>query len=348
VKHLVLVSLLAALCCAACSERSSNGGGMCEEGQTRCVGFMVQKCNGVEWIDWSDCQSVGEDCEMVGGEAMCDGDDTDHSTECNPDTGLDTAAIPECEDPDCPPLDWFSFDAGTFEMGREEPLLYEWDPDEDEGPVHQVALSAFEILRTEVTVAQYRYCVEAEVCAEPEPQPDSYCLWYEGVEFENHPVDCVDWFQAGTFCVFAGGRLPSEAEWEYAARSAGQDIMFPWGDEEATCDLAVMSAEGGPECCGGENLCAPCSKPSGASDQGLCDLAGNVNEWVQDRYHDDYEGAPEDGSAWEEPDEDWPACIGRVLRGGDVDWDWFSVRATRRHWNDPAAAQFVYGFRCAR
>jgi formylglycine-generating enzyme required for sulfatase activity len=273
--------------------------------------------------------------------------DTESETECNPDEGLDTDGIPQCEEPDCPPVEWVAIEGGSFEMGREEVTLYGEYPEQNEQPEHQVEVPAFEMLRTEVTVEQYRSCFEAAVCTEPQPVPDEICFWSEGEEYDGHSINCVDWFQAGTFCVWVGGRLPTEAEWEYAARSGGQHILFPWGDEEATCEHAVIGGPGEPPCCGAE-ICAPCSKPPGATDQGLCDMSGNVYEWVQDRYHEDYDGAPSDGSAWETPADDWPVCVNRATRSGSVLHDWYGARTTKRFMSQPQLNGGFLGFRCAR
>ncbi|MBI5244538.1 MAG: SUMF1/EgtB/PvdO family nonheme iron enzyme [Elusimicrobia bacterium] len=93
--------------------------------------------------------------------------------------------------------------------------------------------------KTEVTVAQYKACVDTGACAAPDT--GGSCNW--GVSGrESHPVNCVDWNQAKAFSEWADGRLPSEAEWEYAARSAGKDRKYPWGDEQATCARAVTMA----------------------------------------------------------------------------------------------------------
>ena len=147
--------------------------------------------------------------------------------------------------------------------------------------------------------------------------------------------------QAQAFAGWAGGRLPSESEWEYAARSGGKAQTYPWGDEEATCSLAVM--EDGGKGCGEERTWPVCSKPAGNSRQGVCDLAGNVWEWVQDGYHDTYSGAPEDGTAW---DEDGAAY--RVIRGGS----WYStasvLRASNRNGYVPSDRNSNLGFRLAR
>ena len=211
--------------------------------------------------------------------------------------------------------------------------------DADEQPVHQVTVPAFEMNRTEVTVAQYQACVDAGVCTEPD-QCGSYCNW--GVAGrEDHPVNCVDWFQAVDFCTWMGGWLPSEAEWEYAARGGGQDITYPWGDDSPSCTYAVMR-EGGWGC-EMDRTWAVCSKTAGNTAQGLCDMAGNVLEWVQDWYHSDYNGAPSDGSAWEDPSGSY-----RVYRGGSFYNDAFTLRASYRYDVFPSLRSGILGLRCVR
>ena len=174
---------------------------------------------------------------------------------------------------------------------------------------------------------------------------------------ENHPINCVYWEQARVYCLWAGGRLPSESEWEYAARSGGQDITYPWGNEAATCAYAVMNdSNAGGNGCGTGGTMPVCSKPTGNTSQGLCDMSGNVWEWVQDWHHGSYDcaanpaasncnvsgSAPTDGSPWEAG-----GGSDRVLRGGS--WSYYAddVRAANRGRITPSYRSYNLGFRCA-
>ncbi len=216
------------------------------------------------------------------------------------------AAVPPPAAPSAP-IEWIRIPGGSFMMGA---------PDLGAEPVHRVELKTFEMAKTKVTVEQYRACVAAGRCTEPGRGPD--CNW-ERPGRGNHPVNCVDWEQARTFSAWAGGRLASESEWEYAARSGGRDWLYPWGNEEATCERAAMK-NGGPGC-DADTSWPVCAKPKGNSVHGLCDLAGNSWEWVADSFQDSYEGAPADGRAWEDPRQ--PS---RVFRGGS----WLCATANAR------------------
>ena len=228
-------------------------------------------------------------------------------------------------------IEWVSIPSGRFMMGSAK-------GDADERPVHRVIMRLFQMAKTEVTVAQWRTCVDAGACAAP--GRGESCNW--GVSGrEDHPVNCVDWNQAKAFSEWAGGRLPSEAEWEYAARGAGKNIEYPWGDETASCRRAIMN-DGGPGCGRGSTWQA-CSKPAGNTAQGLCDMAGNVWEWTQDWDHASYDGAPEYGSAWE-----YPAGSARVFRGGSWRSDAGFVRSAYRSNIDPGIRDGSRGFRPAR
>ncbi len=220
--------------------------------------------------------------------------------------------------------------AGRFVMGSTEA-----DPCAhlDEFPRHTVSLDAYWIDRTEVTNAQYQACVETGIC-----QPATSCSWgeptYENPAKADHPVVCVNWFSAGDYCAWVGGRLPTEAEWEYAARGA-DERRYPWGDEfdSELCN----SSEAGID----ETTPAGQFSPLGDSPFGLVDVAGNVWEWVTDWYeigsytHDKPSNptGPKTGK-------------GRALRGGSWYGDGCSVRTTYRYYNDPLDHSPGVGFRC--
>ncbi len=220
--------------------------------------------------------------------------------------------------PDKTKIDWVRIPGGTFRMGSEYAPA--------ERPIHEVAVKAFELGRTEVTNRQYRACVEAGACTEPELK----CLGpaFRGLE---QPVVCVTWTQARVFAAWAGGRLPSEAEWEYAARGAGGARRYPWGDEPPTCLRVVFSERPVELGCGRGATWPVCSKPAGNTKQGLCDMAGNVWEWTEDRYHASYDGAPADGSAWIAES----TSAYRSDRGGQWDGDAYNLRATNRDSENP-------------
>lgn len=209
--------------------------------------------------------------------------------------------------------------------------------DEDERPQRTKVLPAFAIDRTEVTRSDYRRCVAARRCkplpglpdppASPAGAPDAD---------EKLPVSNVSWKEAQTFCRFAGGRLPSEAEWEKAARGTdGRE--YPWGNE-ALCDRANWGNFDGEGPCAGRNPGRPVAVgqyPTGASPYGVLDLAGNVWEWVADRYDDD----PTARAAG-------PA-VRRVVRGGSCCSYFVAPRAANRNGWSPDHRDFDLGFRCA-
>jgi iron(II)-dependent oxidoreductase len=280
------------------------------------------------------CGDDDDDGSASDADADTDTDtDTDTDADTDADTDTDTDSDTDSDTDADADLAWVAISGGTFQMGSTE-------GSSNELPVHGVTVPVFEMLETEVTVAQYAVCVTASACTEPSTSY-TQCNWNE-TGYEDHPVNCVNWQQAVDFCQWVGGRLPSESEWEYAARSGGQDIDYPWGDETASCAYAVMDDEGS-DGCGTGRTWAVCSKPAGNTVQGLCDMAGNVWEWVQDFYHPDYTGAPADGSAWEDPDSNY-----RVTRGGDFQIGDYYLRAAFRNLNIPEVMGINLGFRCAR
>ena len=249
---------------------------------------------------------------------------------------------------------------GMFQMGSTE-------GDDDEQPVHEVTLDGFWIDQTEVTVAQFRKFVNAtghQTQAEDQNWGYAYtgsswgqiegANWQhpqgsESVALEVHPVVQVSWQDAMVYCEWVGGRLPTEAEWEYAARGE-QDLIYPWGDEfecsrgnfddEMEIDDEVVP---GGEGCDGYIRTAPVgSFPDGASWCDALDMAGNVWEWVADWYDEDYYKR----SVIENPAGP-EARTYRVLRGGSWnDYNWF-VRAACRVGDLPTFTSINYGFRCS-
>jgi len=216
--------------------------------------------------------------------------------------------------------EWVRIPAGEFRFGCEPK-----DPDceANEKPGKRTKVRAFKMMRTEVTVASYAACVAAKACTAP-GDFDSLCNWMAKGR-ENHPVNCVDWGQAAAFCAWARGRLPTAVEWEYAAKG-GQARVYPWGNEAPSCERALAAVKGEGDGCGKQSTWPVCSKPSGASAQGLCDLAGNVWEWTASDF------SPEEkelrGGAWIEP-------VGLL-------------RASMRGRSQPAVKVTATGFRCAQ
>jgi formylglycine-generating enzyme required for sulfatase activity len=241
-------------------------------------------------------------------------------------SGSSAAAEPVSED-------MVRLEAGSFEMGSEA-------GDADEKPVHTVKLERpFLLDKTEVTVAAYAKCVAAEKCAPPDKLTE-YCNWGKD-DLGNHPVNCVGWAQADQYCRWANKALPSEAQWEYAARSGGlAGHPYPWGDATADCSRAVMFGKGGRGC-GKDPTWPVCSKVSGNSVQGACDLAGNVWEWVADDYGP-YTSGTQDGAIVMNGKGE------KVVRGGSWYKDASYLRAASRDHDDPSLRDGNVGFRCAR
>lgn len=153
--------------------------------------------------------------------------------------------------------------------------------DDDERPPRTLTLPTFSIDRTEVTRAAYARCVGARRCR---PLPDRWT----GAGDDHLPVTGVDWRDAQAYCRFAGGRLPTEAEWEKAARGTdGRE--YPWGND-ADCARGNWGTFEGEGPCKGINPGAPQvvgTHPNGASPYGVLDMGGNVWEWVADKYSED-------------------------------------------------------------
>jgi formylglycine-generating enzyme required for sulfatase activity len=202
---------------------------------------------------------------------------------------------------------------------------------ENEMPQHEVELTEYWIDQTEVTNHMYRMCVEEGACSPPgDPGEDSPDVYFTDEEWSDHPVNKVDWDQASTFCSWAGKRLPTEAEWELAAR--GIDFQYyPWGyDEPDYSPLDLVNFEG---------TTAVGSFPRGASPFGALDMAGNVSEWVADwydQYEDGYQVNPTGPTEGVE----------RVIRGGSWRDEAGQLHSTFRTSRSPDIREDTLGFRC--
>jgi formylglycine-generating enzyme required for sulfatase activity len=278
------------------------------------------------------------------------------------------AAPPAC------PEDMALVPRGTFTMGHTAKNNFDYD-----GPPHRVALDAYCIDRTEVTVAAYDRCVAAHGC-EPAPTtvdhlPGNPVYADPGLcnggkpALARHPINCVTWNHADRFCRWAGRRLPTEAQWERSAR--GDDgRAFPWGDDPPVNDRGGPRVENrlnfaARDGVDGVSATMPVgSYPTGASPYGVLDLAGNVSEWTADTIG--YYGvAPETNptgptdvtaSPWRErwrerfgSDPDGHLNEFRVVRGGGMGFTdpkeyWTYARGTGLDvkWRD-----YDLGFRCA-
>jgi formylglycine-generating enzyme required for sulfatase activity len=212
---------------------------------------------------------------------------------------------------------------GAFPRGCD----VERDPscNEEERPQRTLHLSAFWIDRTEATIGQYQQCVSAGACAKLDTMT--------ATASPERAVTGVSWFEAQQYCAWKKMRLPTEAEWEKAARGTDGRI-FPWGDDQPDCNQADYETCGTPRAPVG-------SRKEGASPFGMLDAAGGVEEWVVDFFESDYYSrAPE-------RDPQGPqAGKTRVIRGGS--YDPWHIRATARNWAEPEKRDQLVGFRCAR
>lgn len=208
--------------------------------------------------------------------------------------------------------------AGTFYMGGMD--VYR---ENDEQPAREIALDAFWMDQVEVTNGMYNLCVQASICQPPrEARSDNRENYFGNSEFQDYPVVYVTWHDADVYCQWAERRLPSEAEWERAAR--GDDKRnYPWGDElpnEYTANF--MNLVGDTSRVG--------SYAEGASPFGVLDMAGNVWEWVSDRYRPDYYSkAPSANPPG--PAEEEVFSFMRVIRGGSFQEDGVFLRLANRN-----------------
>ena len=236
---------------------------------------------------------------------------------------------------------------GSFQMGCSEQDV---DCERVEGaPGGQaVNVPAFLIDSHEVTVAEYRACVASGACSEPlSNQLNQYCN-YGHADRDDHPVNCLDWDQAVAYCEAHDGRLPSEPEWEKAAR-AGTASRYPWG-QQVSCEQAILdpvspaASNREPDGCYHDSTWPVGSRAANAL--GLFDMSGNAGEWTASWYAPDAIAGhyakgnlagPESGRQ-------------RVARGGSWDENRPNLRVSFRNLKPPQQNGAIYGsigFRCA-
>jgi formylglycine-generating enzyme required for sulfatase activity len=232
---------------------------------------------------------------------------------------------------------------GTFTMGV---------PGGASSPAHEVTLDPYYIDQVEVTNAMYAACVEDGGCEPPGSTVNYYGgPYYGSAVLNNYPVASVSWFAAEAYCAWRGARLPSEAEWEMAARwdsESGEVTRFPWGDDPDPlranyCDVNCPLNSADPGGDDGWELAAPVgSFLSGSSPVGALDMAGNVAEWVADWF-----GAETYQSGTLTNPRGPFVGTNKVVRGGAWGVPFDRLASTERSGFPPGSESVGLGFRCA-
>ena len=234
---------------------------------------------------------------------------------------------------------------GPFVRGSSRTTVDEdsWRKVRDEAPEMKVSVHTFFMDTNEVTFSDYQKCVKAKGCRPARPN-------YRGYSRPNQPMLGVNWYHAHEYCRWLGKRLPTEAEWEKAARGPDGEL-YPWGNENADCTRAIIQEKGQKGCRKGTTWDVG-SRPPGR--YGLNDMAGNSWEWVHDWYSPDYKKCGSDcaGTDPKGPCKGELRCPGhvkKVVRGGSWWWNGpYSLGSNRRPHFATNRPFHHFGFRCAK
>ena len=279
------------------------------------MSFLFILVGGCGESEDTDDEQISDEDSSMGGDNCADEDVTNEDVTDGDITDVDETEISDGDvTPDEYGLIWLLIPGGDYQMGCS---TNDNECDGNEVPRHSVTVSEFLMTQMEITNSQYAEflnnngndcstfkCVDSD--SNDSKLSFSSDTWSVKSDFENHPVEEVSWYGAKAFCEYVGGRLPSEAEWEYAARAETETVYY-CGDE-ASCFENII-------CWGEEDTC-----PVGQFDPnayGLHDMFGNVWEWNEDCYHAEFDGAPSTSIAWTDEN-----CSDHVLRGGS----WCSTR----------------------
>ena len=252
----------------------------------------------------------------------------------------ETPAAPELPEVEAPE-GMVYIPAGEFQMGCDPEHNGGFSCIADELPLHTVKLDGYFIDQFEVTNVKYAECIAADGCEFPSrTNSETRESYFENPEFANYPVIFVTWKDANDFCTWAGKRLPTEAEWEKAARGS-KPIAYSWGDESPTCDLVNSYNNQGNANCAGDTQ-AVGSYAAGNSEYGVADMAGNVWEWVSDWYSEDYYAmSPVNNPTGPE------GSTNKVLRGGGWGSKGPQLLTASRAFDPDFNSSNDAGFRCA-
>lgn len=308
---------------------------------------------------------VKEDCATVGVDDNCDGKTDEgclNAAGCGADGlvcggGKGACSSGHCFWTDDKGYKWTLVPAGTFWMGCNS--VADDGCEGNETPQHLIDMSAYWIGVYEVTVSEYKACVDAGGVGCSMPGTGNFANWGV-VGKEQHPVNYVNWLQSEGYCKWLSGDLPTEAQWEkaarggceiYAGKCSAAEPKYPWGNTAPTCGQEAVFFAGGVGCNKKSTFAVGAGSAKGQSPYGLYDIAGNVREWNLDWYDAGFYGK---GSAKEK--DAWNSLAGshRVIRGGwagnlvSISSD---LRSGFRSYDAPAISVYhtgETGVRCAK